>query len=99
MVDMSLTKFWQFFTNILIMYWLLIKPNYRPPANVSSMIFSVLCDCQAVHLLDPTFHEEHILIGMILLISHQCHLSSTNSSNKLQKLKKKLALLQITLNN
>lgn len=35
MIDMSLTKFYQFLTKILIIYWIIKKPGYKPLLSIS----------------------------------------------------------------
>jgi hypothetical protein len=55
MVDMSLTKFCQFLTKIVLLYWLVSKPNYKLPPEIALNIFQVLSNCQAIRILQPSF--------------------------------------------
>lgn len=106
MIDMSLTKFCQFVTKILVLYWLITTPNYYIPSEIALNILQVLSGSQAIRILQPTFEEEEILIGLTLMICYQCYNSlirppktmngqqpTTPPLTPIEKLKLKLTLL------
>jgi hypothetical protein len=55
MVDMSLTKFCQFVTKILIVYWLVRKLNFKLHSDIALNLFQTLSSCQAIRILQPSF--------------------------------------------
>lgn len=58
MIDMSLTKFCQFITKIVLLYWLAVKPNYKLKPDLALSIFDSLIGSQAIRILRPSFEEE-----------------------------------------
>lgn len=57
MIDMSLTKFCQFITKILLIYWILKKPGFKPSAGLALNLFQTLNGSQAIRILQPSFEE------------------------------------------
>ena len=55
MVDMSLTKFCQFVTKILIVYWLVRKIGNKLHSDIALNLFQTLSSCQAIRILQPSF--------------------------------------------
>ena len=58
MIDMSLTKFCQYLTKVLIIYWLLKKPDYQPKLSICEALFGYFTCSQAIKILNPSFKEE-----------------------------------------
>jgi hypothetical protein len=55
MVDMSLTKFYQFLTKILLIYWVIKKPGLKIGIDVALSLFQVLSTSQSIRILQPSF--------------------------------------------
>lgn len=94
-MNMSLTKFCQYLTKVLLIYWLV--KDKKPLLSVCETLFQELTSSQALKILDPSFREEEMLIGMMLFICSRCY--HMLEAKPIQKLKKKIALVEVVLSN
>jgi hypothetical protein len=107
MVDMSLTKFCQLTTNILMIYWLMSRKGFQLRADLAFGLFQILSGSHALRMLEAGFWEEEALIGLILLICQSCYTAilgadpqtKEGSLSEVRKLKLKLTLLECAINN
>ena len=92
---MSLTKFCQYLTKVLLIYWLV--KDKKPSVSVCELLFQELTFSQALKVLEASFREEEMLIGMMLFICSRCY--HLLEGSPIQKLKKKIALVEVVLSN
>jgi hypothetical protein len=59
MIDMSITKFCQFTTKLLVIYWLIIKTNKacQLKIDIAFGIFQILNSCQVIRILKAGYWE------------------------------------------
>ena len=55
-IDMSLTRFWQFFTKVVMLYWIITTSTASLPYSTISILFDLLTNCQAIKILSPNYN-------------------------------------------